>query len=252
MNIAPFRKSAEKLVVAWVTKLDLLLGMDVPILMAINQLAQDHDLRELKAVNKNIGSLMQSGWTLAEALEKHTTSFGSLHLYVAAAERKGTVRPALRQIAAACSRLHAMSVPIFVSYNDDGILSHDASDQAADTPTITQADSLFMLLSEGEYSTSTCSLIVERKAFAGHKYPYAVYAVKDGATKNVMNMTWQEGAHLLNRILLMANMNYWDRNQRSGWTCVKMEKAEALFVIAREYGENGQMKVILRRQFTHG
>jgi len=67
-----------------------------------------------------------------------------------------------------------------------------------------------------------------------------------------MNMTWQEGAHLLNRILLMANMNYWDRNQRSGWTCVKMEKAEALFVIAREYGENGQMKVILRRQFTHG
>lgn len=242
---------SEKLVIAWVTKLDLLLSMDAPILMAAHQLARDPDLGQLKAVTNDICNLLQSGWTLAEALEKHTETFGSLHLYVAAAEHTGTVGTALQRIATAYSQLYSMSIPTSVSYapgNDNSISIYDASDIAVDTPTMKQANSLFMLLMEGEYSTFECYLVVEQKALNGQDNSCVAYAVINGVTKNIMNMIWQEGTHLLNRILLMANMNYWDRNQRSGWTHLKMGKAEATFVISREHGESGEMKITIRKK----
>lgn len=240
-----FRRHSEKDVIAWLTKLDLLLSMDAPILMAVHQLANDPDLRRRRAVTNDIGNLLQSGWTLAEALEKHTKTFGSLHLYVAAAEHTGTVGTALHRIATAYAQLHSISIPVGVSYTleDDGMMSGPC----LTAPAITQANELFLSLINGEHSAPGRSVVVEQ-TIESCEYSCAVYALGDGAKKMMMDLPWKEGRHLLQRILLMANMNYWDKSKRVGSIQLKLGLVGAEFEILREDGEFGQMKITVRKR----
>lgn len=244
------RRKSEKLAIAWVTKLGLLLAMDAPVMLAVARLKQDHDLRRLQEVSNDIGVLLQSGWTLAEALQKHTDTFGSLYLYVMTAEHTGTLGTAMAQIAAAYAQLQAIAVPVGVSYapvpEDAYTLESCLVSAQQDGPAIRQANELFMALLNGAYSAPGNSIVVEQ-SYSG-EFSCAAYAMLDGVAKNIMALPWTEGCRLQQRILLMANMNYWEKSPKAGWTRLKIGELESEFAIQREQGESGQMKVTITKK----